>query len=423
MQNDVIQPWSELSEFRQALSERTPLRVHGIALLLLLTVSGSVSWMTWSQVNLIVEGTGRVRPLTPSDEDPIDVSKELSSPRAGHVVEMKIELGDTVDNGEVLVRLNQEHINNEISCLERTISTGEEKVAMLTESQSLLNRQYTARLEKARADLRQAETEIDEARRRREGSIRLAQIALDESIDKATRGERLTEVMSAEERFSRKSRVRENLEKLQQSQIPVNDSRVEALRRVLALIRRENEVEQQQISIEQRRHLGEVDVARLDLANLKLESQEMVIRAPFQGIVTQSDLKIGDMVQPGKIGITLVRQHGLQFEADVSSSDVAHLRPGMSVRIKLDAYDFQKYGVLSGVLRFVSPDSHLDAEDATQQKAVYKVRIALPRLQVSQGPHCGDIKLGMTGRAQIVTDQESVLMIFVRRIRRRISFG
>jgi hypothetical protein len=54
---------------------------------------------------------------------------------------------------------------------------------------------------------------------------------------------------------------------------------------------------------------------------------------------------------------------------------------------------------------------------------VYLVRLDLAGDRVARGDLVGLVKLGMTGRAEIVTSHESVLSILVRRIRSSISLG
>ena len=99
---------------------------------------------------------------------------------------------------------------------------------------------------------------------------------------------------------------------------------------------------------------------------------------------------------------------------------MAYLRVGMPARIKLDAYDYQKYGTLSGTVCFVAPDSEVPEG---QRTAHYVVRIEVDGEQIGRGDLRGQVKLGMAGQAEIVTDQESVLLLLVRKIRQTISLG
>jgi multidrug efflux pump subunit AcrA (membrane-fusion protein) len=89
----------------------------------------------------------------------------------------------------------------------------------------------------------------------------------------------------------------------------------------------------------------------------------------------------------------------------------------MAVRIKLDAYNYQQYGTVSGTVRFLSPDS--DPGEA-KRAGTYTVKIALASAELGRGEYRGRVKLGMTGQADIVTGQRSLLALLVKRIRQTI---
>ena len=102
---------------------------------------------------------------------------------------------------------------------------------------------------------------------------------------------------------------------------------------------------------------AEVEAFQIELANLKLEREQAVIRAPVNGIVTVGDVKLGDVLERGKPAVEIAEQAGFRFEAAVPTEEVGHLRVGMPARIKLDAYDYQRYGTVAGTVVFISPDS------------------------------------------------------------------
>jgi multidrug efflux pump subunit AcrA (membrane-fusion protein) len=165
---------------------------------------------------------------------------------------------------------------------------------------------------------------------------------------------------------------------------------------------------------------AEVVSARLELGKLTLEHKHAVLRAPLDGIVTTGDVKVGDVLETGKAVVEIAQQAGFRFEATVPSEEVAHLRVGLPARIKLDAYDYQRYGTLDGTVCFLSPDSEIAQG---QKLATYTVRIELPCDVVGRGDLRGRVKLGMAGQVEILTDRERLLRILVRRIRRTISLG
>jgi len=165
---------------------------------------------------------------------------------------------------------------------------------------------------------------------------------------------------------------------------------------------------------------GEVQAIRIELANLELERQQAIMRAPIDGIVTTGDVKVGDLLERGKPVVEIAAQQGFRFEAAVPSEEVGHLRVGMPARIKLDAYDYQRYGTVAGTVVFVAPDSGMPAG---QHTVTYLVKIQLEEEELRRGESRGRVKLGMAGQAEIVTGQERLLTLLVKKIRQTISLG
>jgi membrane fusion protein (multidrug efflux system) len=75
-----------------------------------------------------------------------------------------------------------------------------------------------------------------------------------------------------------------------------------------------------------------IDKARLDLAHTE-------VRAPFDGIIANSDrLQVGQAVAPGVGVLSLVHGRGAWIEANFKEKDLARMVPGQKVEIKIDAY-------------------------------------------------------------------------------------
>jgi adhesin transport system membrane fusion protein len=102
---------------------------------------------------------------------------------------------------------------------------------------------------------------------------------------------------------------------------------------------------------------------------------------------------------------------------------VGHLKVGLPVQIKLDAFDYQRYGTLAGEVVYISPDSGVPGEGKGPPQALYQVRVAVQGDVVQRGELRGQVKLGMAGRAEVVTGQESILSILLKKIRQSISLG
>jgi len=97
------------------------------------------------------------------------------------------------------------------------------------------------------------------------------------------------------------------------------------------------------------------------------------LRAPQDGIVKElATTTIGAVVQPGAVLLTLVpKAEPLRAEVYIRNEDVGFVREGQSVRIKLSAYPFTKYGMLEGTVTTISADaarSNNDGSTATSAR-------------------------------------------------------
>jgi multidrug resistance efflux pump len=216
------------------------------------------------------------------------------------------------------------------------------------------------------------------------------------------------------------TRLREAKEKLARARLPVDEGRVRVARAALGLLEQDYAVKREEVEQKRRVKQAEVETAGVELGNRELERKQAEIRAPMDGVVTKGDVKVGDVLEPGKAVVEVAEQKGFLFEASVPSEEVGHLRVGMPARVKLDAYDYQRYGTLGGTVCFLAPDSTVP-EGA--RAAVYLVRIAVEGDRVGRGEFQGPVKLGMSGQVDVVTGQQSLLALLVKRIRQTISLG
>ncbi|MDY0204470.1 MAG: HlyD family type I secretion periplasmic adaptor subunit [Desulfovibrio desulfuricans] len=83
------------------------------------------------------------------------------------------------------------------------------------------------------------------------------------------------------------------------------------------------------------------------------------LRAPVRGTVKQIYIStVGGVVKPGEPIMDIVPlDDTLLVEAKVKPQDVAFLRPGQDVMVKVSAYDFSIYGGLEGKLESISADT------------------------------------------------------------------
>jgi multidrug efflux pump subunit AcrA (membrane-fusion protein) len=113
---------------------------------------------------------------------------------------------------------------------------------------------------------------------------------------------------------------------------------------------------------------------------------------------------------------------GVRVDAAIAAADVGHIRTGMRVRIRLDAFDWQRYGTLDGTIAQIGSDTESLAV-AGGQLPIYVVRIELDADTIGRGDLRGRLKLGMTGTVDVVTERRHLLPLLVGRLRQALSLG
>lgn len=402
---------ADCTVFRQALQARPPRLIHGTALLLAVLLGTGFVWAAVTEANLVVRAQGIVRP--------VDMAQAVKTRFGGRVVKVYFRDGQQVRRDDVLLQLDTAKVDNDILKRELTIRTAQKELEGLVSLQARAVRQSEAARAKAQAELAQGEQEVRLAKERHAVDIRLAEVERGQARDELNRSLRAGQGVSESERVKAEARLREAEEKLARAQLPVEDSRVEVLRRALVLLDQEDAVRREELEMKRAAKQGEIEAAEKDLMHLHWERNEATIRCPINGVVLSGDWKEDDILEPGKMVAEVAVQKGFLFEAYVPSEESGHVEETMPARIKLDPFDFQKYGTLEGSVCFLAKDS----KTVEQRGVFYTVRIELKVDEVGQGEHRGWIKLGMTGRAEIVTGQESVLSLLVRKVRRTISLG
>jgi len=95
--------------------------------------------------------------------------------------------------------------------------------------------------------------------------------------------------------------------------------------------------------------------ARAAYQTASIAVRRSVIRAPFDGVVADLDLEVGEVVAPGTPVLRLVKVDPIRVEVTVSDRDVVSLSEGMTADVSLDA----EAGSFQGTIARINPAANL----------------------------------------------------------------
>lgn len=258
---------------------------------------------------------------------------ELASKVVGKVAWIGVEMGDHVQAGQILVRLEDDEYRAQLMQAQGQLMNLQARLAEL---------QHGSRPEeiaRARDDVDQAKSDLENAK-----------VTLDR--DKELVKEQLV--------------ARQVLDDAQ-AKYDGALARVNSLQRTYDLAKigtRPEQIDQVKGQIEQAR--GAVNFAQTQLANT-------VIRAPVAGTILERNVERGEFVTTGFVGdkgakgyvVSLTDMNDLQVELDINQNDFAKLGPKQHAVITTDAYPDRKY---NGAIYEISPE-------ANRQKATVLVKV------------------------------------------------
>ncbi|HJV81885.1 HlyD family type I secretion periplasmic adaptor subunit, partial [Noviherbaspirillum sp.] len=165
----------------------------------------------------------------------------------------------------------------------------------------------------------------------------------------------------------------------------------------------------------------------------------MELRAPQDGVIKDlATTTQGAVVQPGTVMMTLVPKGERLFaDVNIKNEDVGFVREGQSAQIKLVAYPFQKYGMLTGKVVHVSADATEAAKannqangknkmkednEPVQGVLTYKARVQLDA-QALKDPQGNNLRLtpGMQVVAEVNQGQQTVLEYLLSPVQKAVS--
>jgi multidrug resistance efflux pump len=196
---------------------------------------------------------------------------------------------------------------------------------------------YVLAVNKGRADLEQAQQQFG---------------ASSASVDSAAASVKAAEaeLVRAQKDFDRQRRIRaEDPGAISQRRLDLSESSLAAAKSRVSAARSELERAKQNRGRDAEENAG-ILAAQAALNQAELDLEWTKVRAPAGGLVTDLQLEIGNLAQPGKPLMTFVGINDVWIQADMRENNLGHIEPGNTVDVALDV---QPGRLLKGKVRSI----------------------------------------------------------------------
>lgn len=159
--------------------------------------------------------------------------------------------------------------------------------------------------------------------------------------------------------------------------------------------------------VETRRELDQTGERARRAARIK---ELVTLKAPAPGIVLDLARKsVGSVADKTEPLVTLVPlDSSLEAEAEVAAADIGFIRENDPVRIKLDAFPFQRHGLVHGSVRSISPDA-FEKNTAEGARLLYRIRVSADSIELKAVPKDFRVLPGMGLSAEIKVGERRVI--------------
>ena len=411
-----------------AILQQEPLRAKILLRSIGVAIAIALMWVAVTRIDEVTRGEGKVIPSRQL--------QVLQSLDGGVVSEILVHEGDVVEQGQILLRIDQTRFVSSVRESRAQTLALQAKAARLRALSDGVP--FVVPPEVAKEDPKTA------AEEQRLYESRSNELETTKSIARQQLSQRQQELVEARARHDQAAKAHDFASKELAVTKPLIASgavsEVELLRleRDVARFRGERDMAAAQISriqaaiAEAGHKLDEVTLAfrneagkelaetmaklnSLSEGSVGLEDKvtRSVLRSPVKGTVKRLLINtVGGVVQPGKDVVEVVPlEDSLLLEARVQPRDIAFLSPGQKAVVKFTAYDFSIYGGLEGRLEHIGADTVVDEKG----NAFYMVRVRTN--QSFLGDNLPVIP-GMIAEVDIVTGEKSLLMYLLKPVLR-----
>ena len=409
-------PRREAIEFAPALlriQERPPAPLAGWMLRLLAALlAATIVWAVFGQLDIVAVAEGK---LVPSS-----YLKIVQPAEQGIVKEILVREGEAVQAGQVLIRMDAALTEADVRSIEAEYHN--KRIALRRIDAQLSGRALEPQQGEPAGLFAQVQAQHAANVRAHESAVAQERAVLEKArhdlaAAEATRA-KLIQVLphyrEQEQAFERLSKggfagrimytdkQRERIEKeqdlrAQEFAIRASESLIEQsatkLAQIAADYRRQLQTERVEVA-------AQLEKAGQELAKHSHRRGLLELRAPQAGIVKDlATHTAGTVAAPGTILMTLVPEGDrLVAEVWVTNDDIGFVRPGHEAKLKLAAFQFQKYGMLAGRVLHVNADATEAPSSNTRSDALSGRDRPMGPLSVRAVVELGEQQLGSDGR-------------------------
>lgn len=391
-----------------------------------------IIWANLAKLDEITRGQGKV---IPSSQVQVIQHQE-----GGTVQALLVRNGDTVEVGQVLMRLSDVGAQSELGTTEQRMIGLQAKIIRLqAEADGLSNPEFPQEMmEKAPDAVREElnsfmanKSQIDSQTSVLNSQLQQRRSEVNEINTKVSDLNRIVSLTNEEmamirplvERGSAPRRDLLQLEQtLAQQRSEINGLRSSLPRAQSAIAEAEarlNDIEttfKSEAQNELTSTLLEVRSLQQQMPALQDRRSRTEIRSPVRGIVKDIRIQTDEgsgVIRAGDAIMEIVPlDDQLVIEAQIKPSDVAFLHPGQNAIVKVTAYDFSMYGGLKGKLTGISPDTITDQEG----NSFYQIQVTTDTNIIVRNGQEFPIIPGMVASAEILTGEKTVMEFIMKPI-------
>jgi HlyD family secretion protein len=147
--------------------------------------------------------------------------------------------------------------------------------------------------------------------------------------------------------------------------------------------------------------------ARIRFENIDNENFLLIV-APVDGVITDvTSTQQGDKVHANTpLGGIAPKNARPILKIEIAEHDRAFLREGLPVKLKFNAFPYQRYGFINGTLNYVSPATKPSPQT---KQPVYEGRVTIERDHYLVADTRYPLRYGMTAAAEVVVRERRLI--------------